>query len=214
MERGQTSHDLLAHFDRPKTIDLPDFEWVDEVIPPESRAIRIDRNHSLGPFAGGFIELPQITRRGVRWVMTWALAFVVLAFAASTLIEFVYVLTVEHTLRVAARAGAMEATLPRATCQSVTATVERRLRHYPLMNKQLHLSLTQNGSLVQTQFRQNSGDRFAVTLWAPHSAAMPDWLRIVMFWRGDSRIQAHAEQQMPGRKIAFGADIPAHPAAE
>jgi hypothetical protein len=104
----------------------------------------------------------------------------------------------------------MEATLPRATYQSVTAAVDRRLNQYPLLAKQLHLSLLQNGTLVQTQLRQHEGDRFAITLSGPSSSVVPDWLRTLMFWRGESEIRADAEQQLPGRKLAFRAGFRAH----
>ena len=63
----------------------------------------------------------------------------------------------------------MEATLPRATYQSVTAAVDRRLNQYPMLATQMHLSLLQNGALVQSQFRQHDGDRFAVMLSGPSS---------------------------------------------
>ncbi len=214
MNPGQTSHDLLAHFDRPKTVDLPDFEWVDEIIPLEPQGILVNRLDSAESSTRGFIELPQITRRGIRWVVTWAAALVVLAVATSVLIEFAYVLAAEHTLAIAARAGAMEATLPRATYRSVATTVERRLANYPLLAKDLHMSLTQNGSLVQSQFRQHDGDRFAIALSAPNISAMPNWLRCLVFSRGEARIQSRAEQQMPGRKLTFGASLPIHTAAE
>ena len=114
-----------------------------------------------------FIEVPRDTRRGIGWVLAWAGALAVLAIAAGVLTEFAYVLAAERTLSVAARAGAMEATLPRATYQSVTAAVDRRLNQYPLLAKQLQLSLLQNGTLVQSQFRQHDGDRFAITLSGP-----------------------------------------------
>jgi len=118
------------------------------------------------------------------------------------------VLAAERTLSVAARAGAMEATLPRATYQSVTAAIDRRLIQYPLLAKQLHMSLVQNGALVQSQFHQHQGDLFAITLSGPGSSAVPEWLRTLLFWRGESAIQAHAERRLPGRKLAYGASFP------
>ena len=53
----------------------------------------------------------------------------------------------------------MEATLPRATYQSITAAVERRLASYPQLSGQLQLSVLQNGRPVGTQFRAGDGDR-------------------------------------------------------
>lgn len=207
MDSSPTSDELLAHFDRPKTLELPDFEWVDEVIPIEPEAGAKHGDSALDRAADRYIEITRDTRRGVCWVLAWAGALAVTAIAAGVLIEFAYMLAAERTLSVAARAGAMEATLPRATYQSVTAAVDRRLNQYPLLAKQLHLSLLQNGTLVQSQFRQHDGDRFAITLSGPSSAAVPDWLRTLMFWRGESEIQAHAERQLPGRKLALSSSL-------
>jgi hypothetical protein len=196
METAQASHEHLAHFDRAKTLEMPDFEWVDEVIPFDSAAIASHRANDR------YIEVPRDTRRGIRWVLAWAGALAVLTTAAGILTEFACVLAAERTLSVAARAGAMEATLPRATYQSIVAAVDRRLIECPLLAKQLHLSLFQNGGLVQSQFRQHDGDLFAVTISGPSSSAVPEWLRELMFWRGESALQAHAERQLPGRKLA------------
>ena len=209
MDSSQTSNDLLAHFDHPKTLEMPDFEWVDEVIPFASGADASKNVPTLDPASERFIEIPRDTRRGICWVLAWAGALAVLAIAAGVLTEFAYVLAAERTLLVAARAGAMEATLPRATYQSVTATVDRRLKQYPSLAAQLHLSLLQNGTLVQSQLRQHDGDRFAITLSGPSSSAVPDWVRTLIFWRNDSSLlQAHAEQVLPGRKLAYRAVLP------
>jgi hypothetical protein len=206
MDSHPTTEDLLAHFDRPKSLDLPDFEWVDEVVPFDSaRANRYA--HVPDPAPERYIEVPRDNRRGIRWVLAWAGAIAVLTVAAVLLSEFAYVLAAERTLSVAARAGAREATLPRSSYQSVAAAVDRRLKQYPLLAKQLQLSLLQNGTLVQSQFRQHGGDRFAVTLSAPVSSAAPDWLRGLVSWRGQSVIHAHAEQQIPGSRFAYGSSL-------
>jgi hypothetical protein len=211
MDSGQTSNELLGHFDQPKTLEMPDFEWVDDVIPLAPAAGASNSAPTPEPATERFIEIPRDTRRGVGWVLVWAGALAVLVIAAGVLVEFAYVLAAERTLSIAARAGAMEATLPRATYQSITAAVDRRLNQYPSLAAQLHLSLLQNDALVQSQFRPHEGDRFAITLSGPSSSAIPDWLRALMFWRGESAIQAHAEQQLPGRKLAYGAGLPTLP---
>jgi hypothetical protein len=141
-------------------------------------------------------------------VLAWAGALAVITIATGVLTEFAYVLAAERTLSVAARAGAMEATLPRATYQSVTAAVDRRLIQYPLLAKQLHLSVLQNGAVVQSQLRQHEGDLFVITLSGPSCSAVPAWLRRLLFWRGESEIRAQAEQRLPGRKLAYGASFP------
>ncbi len=174
MEPGQTSFELLAHFDAATSGDSP--------------------------------EIPaRIPTRGIRWVFQWAAALAVLTIAGSSLTEFAYLLAAEHKLAIAARAGVLEATLPRTSYDSVTSAVERRLSVYPYLARQLQLTLLQNGSPVPRQIRQNDGDRFSIRLAIPAGAIMPDWLRAVMFWRTDSQIEVHAERQVPGRKLAFDA---------
>jgi hypothetical protein len=201
-----TSYDLLAHFDRPKTVDSPDFEWVDEVIPDEQPAILrrqiVPPEPSNETLAARRVEAPVGTQRGVQWVLQWAAALAVLAFAGSTLVEFAYLSVAEHKLSIAARAGVLEATLPRASYQSVALVVESHLTQYPRLARRLQLTLVQNGSPVARQIRPGDGDRLSIALSAPSSAVLPDWLRIIMFWRGESPIQAHAERQLPGRTLS------------
>jgi hypothetical protein len=209
MDSRHTSDELLGHFDQPKTLEMPDFEWVDEVIQLAPAADASNSAPSADPAPARFIEIPQDTRRGVCWVLAWAGALAVITVAMSVIAEFAYVLAAERTLLVAVRAGAMEATLPRATYQSVTAAVDRRLSQYPSLAAQVQLSLLQNGTLVQSQFRQHDGDRFVIMLSGPSSAAVPAWLSTLICWRGDSAIRAQAEQQMPGRKLAYRPALPA-----
>ena len=192
-----------------RTEKFPDFEWVDEVVslePTESVGREVP---SADRATEGFIEVPQVTRRGIGWVFAWAGAITVIGLAATVLVEFACVLAAEHTLSIAARAGALEATLPRATYQSITATVERRLNNYPLLKKQLRRSLLQNCAQVQSQFRPRAGDEFAIAISAPSSGAVPNWLRAVSLWRPESDIQARAERQLPGRKLVSGAGLTA-----
>jgi hypothetical protein len=202
MQSHRESPELLAHFDRPKTVDLPDFEWDESTILSEPPGQPSDWFESLSETQVSSSDVPQVRRRGTLWVLAWAAAFAAIAVTACVLMEFAYVAGAEHALFVAARAGATEATLPRATYESVTAAIERRLVSQPLLHDQLSLIFAQNGDLVQqSYFRQRGGDRFAVTLSAPSRAALPDWLRALSFWREDSRISAHAQQKLPGRKL-------------
>ncbi len=208
MDSVPTSDELLAHFERPKTVDLPDFEWDEDVIPLKPAA---DTGRDVAPHdraAAGFIEVPRGTRRGACWVLAWASALAVLLVTAGVLTHFAYLLAAERTLSVAARAGAMEATLPRATYQSVTAAIGRRLNQYPSLIGQLRVTVCQNGTPVQSQFRQHDGDRFAIVLSAPSAAAVPCWLRAVIFWRRESEIQVNAERELPSRKLAYSAGAP------
>lgn len=200
MERDSTPADLLAHFDRPKTIETA----------ATARVPGVERSE---PANGGsrFRTFPaaieptskpaQVPTRGIHWVFLWASCVAVLVFAASVLTEFAYLVAAEHKLNLAARAGAVEATLPRANDQSIRAVVEHRLVGYPKLARQLQLGISQNGSPAIRPFRSKDGDRIAVTLSAPRSAAVPAWLRTVMFWRNDSQMQVRAESKMPGRKL-------------
>ncbi len=116
---------------------------------------------------------PPLRKRGVRWVLQWAVALAVLTVATSVLVEFAYLLAAEQALNLAARTGATEATLPRATYRSVVAAVERRLASYPRMSGQLRLSVLQNGRPVGTGFRAGDGDRLLITLTAPRRWSCP-----------------------------------------
>ena len=209
MDSRRTSNDLLAHFDRPKTLEMPDFEWVEDAVSFDSVASVDHCSGATHTATERFIEIPRDTRRGIGWVLAWAGALAVLAISAGVLSEFAFVLTAERTLSIAARAGAMEATLPRATYQSVTAAIDRRLHQYPLLAKQLNLSLLQNGTPVQSQFRQHDGDHYAVVLSGPSTAAVPHWLRTLMFWHGESKIEVRGEHQSPGRRLVYRADFSA-----
>lgn len=202
MDRYQASEGPLGHFDRPKTHELPDFEWVEEIISFDSAANANQKVDLANSATDRFILVPKDTRRGICWVLAWAGAIAVFAVAASVLAEFAFVFSAEQALSIAARAGAMEATLPRATRQSVAAAVDRRLQRYPLLAKQRRFSLLQNGSLVQTQLQRYEGDYFTVSLSCPSNAAIPEWLLNLLVWREETAIHASAEQQLLGRKVA------------
>lgn len=209
MDSRLNSDDPLGHFDHPKTLESPDFEWEFETLPIASAGIADSRDDDDDDPRERFIEIPLITRRGVGWVLGWAGALGVLVITAASLVEFACRASATHTLSIAARAGAIEATLPRATYQSIAATIERRLARYPTFVNQVALTLSQNGESVQTRFRRREGDRLAVALSAPGRASVPTWLQRFSFWRTDSRIHAEAEQIVPGRKLALLRSPPA-----
>jgi hypothetical protein len=202
MQSHQASSELLAHFDRPKTVELPDFEWDESAILNESPGQPSDWFEQPIACEVPSSGTPQMRRRGIRWVLAWGAALAAIAAMACVLLEFAYVAAAEHSLIVAARAGAMEATLPRATYQSVTAAIEHRLVAQPLLTEQLSVAFAKNGDLVQQPyFGQSGGDRFEVTLSVPNHAALPNWLPALSIWGGNSKITAHAVQKLPGRKL-------------
>lgn len=139
--------------------------------------------------------------RGVGWVLRWAAASAVLWFSGCVLIEFAYLLAAEHTLLRAARAGALEATLPRATFQSVGETVKRRLANCAAWDQQLTLSLQRNGAAVGGTIRVAGGDRMGVTLALPFRAFLPNWLIAVSLGNSESQIEVRAERDVPGRVL-------------
>jgi hypothetical protein len=158
----------------------------------------------LAHFDGPFV--PQAARtssvRGVRWVLQWAVALAVLFVAGCTLLQFGYCLAAEQALARAARAGVLEATLPRATYQSVTESVERRLANYSLPPGRLQFSLLQNGIPIRGPFRAAGGDHLSVMLAAPTTALVPDWLHKANFWRRNLQIEAYADRHVPGNRLS------------
>jgi hypothetical protein len=195
MDFDQTCLDFLDHFDRPKTADAVDFNS-SESIAFDAPSIALD-----DAYAHASRHLPT---RSAHWVLLWTAAIAVLLIALGGLTQFAYLIAAEHSLNVAARAGATEATLPRATYQSVKAAVERRLVNYPLLSGQLQVNLLQNGTPVGQKFRAGNGDRFSITISVPTSVAMPTWLRKFSPWHDESLINARAESDVPGRKLRAG----------
>ena len=142
--------------------------------------------------------------RGIRWVLKWFAALGVLCFAAGTLLEFFYVMAAERTLVRAARAGALEATLPRATLESITDTVHRRVASYPSLKSDLRVMVAKNDKPVLGPLQPRQGDRLSVTLAASTHAVLPAWLRTLRFWEYDKAIQLRIERVMPGRVLPRG----------
>jgi hypothetical protein len=134
-------------------------------------------------------------------VLCWASAIAVLACTASVLTQFACVVAGENALNAAARAAAVEATLPRATYQTIWATVERRLAKYPDLAQQLQFNLLQNGTSTRGRFRAAAGDQITVELSAPASALLPDWLRRLAFRQDQAPVHGRAEGNVPGRKL-------------
>src|SRR5262245_57013295 len=145
MQSHRASSDLLAHFDRPKTVELPDFEWDENTILSEPRGQPSDWFERPPEVEVSSSEAPKIRRRGILWVLGWAASLGVIAVTSCLVLAFAYVATAEHALIVAARAGAMEASLPRARYQTVTAAIERRLVSQPVLIEQMSVTFAKNG---------------------------------------------------------------------
>jgi|SRR5688572_23514435 hypothetical protein len=142
-----------------------------------------------------------VQRRGVGWVLQRTAAFAMLLFAGSVLLEFAYTMRAEHTLMRAAKAGALEATLPRASRESIAAAVQRPLIAYPALAKQLNLTIENNHRLLRGAFHPGAGDRLSVTLATSTHAVIPGWLRTLRFWASDELLEIRVEREMRGRFV-------------
>ncbi|MCI0333128.1 MAG: hypothetical protein L0228_07890 [Planctomycetes bacterium] len=149
--------------------------------------------------------LPRPSTRGVQWVLTWAAACAVLFVASCVLIQFSYCVAAEQALARAARAGVLEATLPRATQQSVAETIERRLADVSIPTGSVQITMLQNDAPLRGVFRAAGDDRLSVILSVPADAVLPVWLRAATFWKNDTQIQARAERRIPGRRLQMAA---------
>jgi hypothetical protein len=143
----------------------------------------------------------RMPSRGVLWVLRWAAALAVLFFSCGVLTEFAYCLAAEHTIARAARAGALEATLPRATTKSIAQSVARRLTSYPGTCGQTRLVIEQNDKPTLGRLKLQPGDRISVHVGVPSTTVIPRWLGRLKFWHGNPRIEASAERTIPGRVI-------------
>ena len=192
MDFDQHCLDFLAHFDRPQSVG----------------AVYVQSPHN-DTFDPRLMELaeedaapsPQSPTRGVCWVLQWAASLAVLLAAVGGLTQFAYLVAAEHALNLAARAGATEATMPRATFQSVNAAIERRLTGLSLQNGQLQVNFLQNGTPVGRQIRPSDGDRISLTISVPSAATLPTWLRKLTPWHTAAPLTARAEREVPGRKL-------------
>lgn len=140
--------------------------------------------------------------RGITWVLAWAAAAAVLFFASCLLIRFGYCIAAERVLGRAARAGALEATLPHATHRSITATIERRLAANSMATRELEIALFQNGAPARGLLQIKPGDRLAISLSVPTNAVLPPWLQVVGAASNNPRLEARAESSVPGRVLA------------
>lgn len=208
MDSDQASLELLSHFDRPKQLTSAELRIVSQ--PPTSPGVceTVESSPPQEPPAEpGAAErvvdehLRQILRRDVRWILKWAAALAVIAIAASQLTAFAFVWHGERQLELAARAGASESILPRATYATISAALERRLASYPQLRHYLQQTVLQNGRPVGPRFQAGEDDRISVTVSAPASAFLPGWLTHLPTWRSEVLITARAERTMPSHKL-------------
>jgi hypothetical protein len=216
MDSDQTSLDLLSHFDRPKTLSLAEYRELDKQ-PPAPPCVRtaLDVDAPQEPSAEpatadlqpgadrpkGKTHSQQILQRDARWILKWAAALAIVAIAATQLTAFCYLCETQHALNLAARAGASESILPRATYETICAAIARRLANYPQAETQLQVTVLQNGRPIGRRLRFDEEDCISVMISAPASAMTPSWLARLPQWRGDVLITAMADRTMPSHKL-------------
>jgi hypothetical protein len=139
--------------------------------------------------------------RGAPWVLKWTATAGVLFYAACVLLQFWYCIVAERTLTHAARAGALEATLPRATRETIVATVQRRLLSNSITTAGLRIDVRQNDAPMQRDFQLTDDDRVIVSLSLPANAVLPAWLNTAACWGGTPTIEARAARRTPSRHV-------------
>ena len=170
MDSADTSLGLLAHFDAPYS--------------GERNASRVVPGY----------------RYGVPCVLKWAAAIGMLFYAAQVMLQFGYSVSAERALTHAARAAALEATLPRATRASIMKTIERRLKASSIPTEALSITVRHNGLPFGRTYRPADDDQVSVHLSLPADTALPGWLRVIHFG-DDAMLHATAERQMPGKHL-------------
>jgi hypothetical protein len=131
-------------------------------------------------------------------VLQWGTAIAVLAVAASILFGFAQRAATERLLRMAARAGAFEATLPKASYDSVRGTIERRLQGSSAVAS-WQFTLLQNRVPAFHQLSENENDVVSVTLTARMSnkASPLRWIPMQ-----ETPIIVRSESRRPSRRSA------------
>jgi hypothetical protein len=217
MDTDQSTHKLLEHFDRPKRVISPDFDWdesdcgaaeFDPRVAVDSKFMRCSRRDRWVPsqpldsspqLPAATIE-PPVATIGVWCVLQWAAAVVILAVVANVLYGFAQRLGTQRSLQLAARAGAIEAVLPRASYHSVRDTIGRRLAGISELES-WELTLLQNDAHVFRQIAENERDLFIVTVTARMSSTVPAWLQWLPGVGEPSTITVQAEKGRPGRHL-------------
>jgi hypothetical protein len=143
--------------------------------------------------------------RGILWVLKWAAALAVLFYAGCVLVRLGHSLSAERALLHAARAGALEATLPRATHETIVRTVERRLASHSILSTNLQVDIRRNGAPLARVFRLLDDDRVTVTVAIPTESVLPRWLRALHVRDSGARLEATADRQAPGKRVRFAA---------
>jgi hypothetical protein len=139
---------------------------------------------------------------GVSIVLKWAAAATVLFLAACVVLKLAYCIAAEQALTRAARAAAFEATLPRATRESIVATIENRLLSNSIATNGLKIHIQHNNRPIGRVVRLAEDDEVSVAVSVPADAILPTWLNATPLWRGGALIEARAERSIPNRYLS------------
>ena len=145
------------------------------------------------------VHIDEHPQRGVGWVLRTATCIAVLGMAAALLLHLACLLRAEQLLARAARAATVEATLPRASSDTVRAVAQRRLSAAEPSLANASVQLSQNGRPVIGPVRRRSGDRLSVSISVPAYHAQPAWLASLFGWLGSTNLAVHAERQWPAQ---------------
>jgi hypothetical protein len=200
MRSRPTSDDLLAHFDRPKFLICPDFEWDEAAIGPPGFERRVHATYDDDTTKSvttddAFVEVPRHVR-DARWVLKWAAALAVFATTARVMFEFASDVSTEQALKQAAQAGLTEATLPRASRQSVAATVDRRLSAESIDPRNVNLILLENDIPITGRIHPLEGDRISVVLSASIGSTS-SWFKK----NGRAPLTVRTDREVPGSHL-------------
>jgi hypothetical protein len=138
---------------------------------------------------------------GVSLVLKWAAAATVLFLAACVVLKLGYCIAAEQVLTRVARAAALEATLPRASRESIVATIESRLLSTSIATSGLQIHLQHNNSPIGHVVRLAEDDEVTVAISIPVDAVLPAWLNASPFPFGGVSIQGYAQRSIPSRQL-------------
>ena len=121
-------------------------------------------------------ERRPLERRLLTNLCEMLVAVPILAITGLGLVQFIWLLAAGEALGQAAEAGAQEAVLPKATFQSVSDAVRRRLDPWGSAGGARQILVQVGGRAAYGVLQPRSGDEIVVTVCVASHAAVPDLL--------------------------------------